>query len=134
MAKIKKQKNKSYQEVRDTWYRKLEKSGFQDIETNEFNLKNDSNIFTKKKTKYHNGGGDAKYEYFYMARQFLNDYKFKNKREEIIWAYWSEGMSVEDIAETLQKTKIFPKKFTRNMVWYTLKPLKEKMLEMYLVK
>ncbi len=130
----KKPKAKSYEDQRELWYKKLSKSGFNDIETNEFNLKSNSNIFTKKSKKYQNGGHDAKYEYFYMARQFLNDYEFESKRQEIIWEYHSEAISITDIRDTLQKAKVIPKTFDHNKVWAVIKELKKIMLEMYLVK
>lgn len=124
----KKPKQPSYQELRETWYKKLTDSGFEDIETNDFNLKSSANKFAKRKNLY------DKSEYFYMARQFLNDYKFESKREQVIWEYWAEGMSVRDIAETLQKTKVVPRSFDRNKVWVIVKHLKGIMLKMYLVK
>jgi hypothetical protein len=128
---VKKQKTKSYKEIREVWYKKLETSGFKDIETNDYNLKTNSNVFAKKRSIK---SQDSKYEYFYMARQFLNDYKFNSRKEQIIWEYWSEGMSVTGIVETLRKTKIVPKNFDNNKAFSIITKLKEIMLDMYLMK
>jgi hypothetical protein len=96
-------KDKNFQKLQQKWYAKLEKSGFKDIEQDEDNLKRWSSDFTTKKflDTY-----EAKADYYYMATQFLNDYKFETQIERVIWEYHAEGISNRNVAKLLKKVKI----------------------------
>lgn len=119
-------KKSEFKELQSIWYAKLSRSGFTDIESDEFNVKRWSyNI--KQDSITHK----AKEEYYQLAERFLNEFKFKNRREKIIWEYHSNGISVRDIADLLTRLISPPNKSTVGAV---VKRLKEIMKDMYLVK
>lgn len=126
----KKQKPKTYPELREVWYKKLKDSGFEDIEADKHNTAGGMGWSNKFKTAETARNWESKREYYSMAGRFLHEYKFKNERERIIWEYWANGLSVRNIAKTLTKVSLV---MTRDKVWRTLKPLIEKMKSMYLV-
>lgn len=105
MKKTKKQPNssQSYEKLKEVWYKKLERSGFEDIEKDEFNLKQYSSRFAEATVvrNWH-----AKSEYYSMAGQFLNNYKFNSRLEKIIWEYHSNGISIRDIVKILKKVRV----------------------------
>lgn len=121
----------SCQALKDKWYGKLDKDEFNDIESDEDNLKVWSSfLFGKNRAGSQFGGWQFKAEYYYMASQFLEQYKFDNNRDKIIWDYHSNGISIAEIAKTLKKVKI---KTTINIVQKTIIRLKLKMYDMYMV-
>lgn len=125
-------KPKTYQELKEVWYKKLKDSGFIDAEINDYgDLAYPSSRFTK--TLIGRLGFYAREEYYNMANKFLNTHKFNSPLEKIIWEYWSNGLSVRNIAVTLQKTKVVNNRFDRNRVWNILKPLIHEMKKIYLV-
>lgn len=93
--------NSEYQKLKKKWYAKLEKSGFHDIEQDDGygNLKDWSHRFARVDALH------ERQEYYIMASRFLNDYKFKNKRDYVIWLYHSEGLSYRDTAAVMQKAR-----------------------------
>lgn len=105
MKKTKKKPSKpqSYEKLKEVWYKKLEKSGFEDIEKDEYNLKQHSSRFAEPVVvrNWH-----AKSEYYSMAGQFLNNYKFASNLEKVIWEYHSNGISMRNIAKLLKRVKI----------------------------
>ena len=116
------------QELREVWYRKLERSGFEDIESDEYKLKQYSQYFCSPVA---NKDREAKSEYYSMAGRFLHDYKFKNNLEKVIWEYHSHAISMRNIAKTLNKTRV--RKFNKDNVHAILKPLIKEMKRLYLV-
>lgn len=110
-----------FKKVKALWYKKLRDSGFEDAESDEFNLKVWSLKFTTPKTVR---DWQAKTEYYYMANHFLNNYKFEAPLDKVIWEYHTNGISVREIAKLLKKVKI---KADRNSVWLIVKKLKSAM-------
>lgn len=100
---MKQKKQQSLKELQDVWYKKLEKSGFQDIEQDTDNLKVWSSVFFLRHSPEQI---QAKQAYYQMASNFLEDHEFKTRREEIIWSYHSEGISYRDISKLLKKVRI----------------------------
>lgn len=129
MPRPKKKRTEDYQSLKKVWYKKLEKSGFQDIEQDEFNLKQYSFRITQAAVRR---SWHASSEYYYMADQFLHNFKFKNNLERIIWEYHANGISMRDIAKLLKKVK-FHKKIHYLDIYYTIKRLTHEMKKMYLV-
>lgn len=119
--------NNEYAKLKKVWYKKLAKSGFEDIETNKEKLKVWSNRFTQQKSV---DSREAKEQYYHMATSFLNSYKFSSQIEKIIWEYHTEGISGRDIAKILKKTKVF--KSNRQTIWLMIKHLKNEMKKMYM--
>lgn len=125
----KKKKPQTLSELREVWYKKLERSGFDDIEATEYRLKRSVHDFTLPVV---NRDWYAKNEYYSMAGLFLNSYKFKSNIEKVIFEYHANGISVRDIAKIISKARVL--KADRNRVWYILKPLIALMKKTYLVK
>ena len=91
-------KTKEFKELQDEWYEKLKKEGFNDIETDEDNLKQwESYIFSR----YDENLIPFKTEYFRLAGQFLHTHKFKSKKLRKMWKYHSEGYSFNEISEKM---------------------------------
>lgn len=96
-------KPSSLKELQDKWYKKLEKSGFQDIESDEDNLKVWSSVFFARHSIEQI---QAKQAYYQMATNFLEDNNFENKRDRIIWEYHANGISYRDISKVLKRVRI----------------------------
>lgn len=114
--------------LKEVWYRKLERSGFKDIEHDENNLIDYSSSFNHNKRSAKDFY--AKSEYYSMAGQFLNEFKFKSKLQKIIWEYHSNGVSARNIAKVLAKTRV--SNLRKSQIWNILKPLVAEMKRMYL--
>jgi hypothetical protein len=112
------------------WYAKLKKSGFNDIEQDEDNLKVwSADKFGPKKALVQNGGWEAKEEYYRLSGWFLNEYQFATKLERLIWEEHDKGISIVDITKMLKKRRV---KTNRDKVWKTIKRLEDTMKSMYL--
>lgn len=98
------------------WYKKLKKSGFNDIEDtnspNEFLNTWDSLYFL---THYSPGQFEAKQKYFTLARQFLEAHVFDTSKEKLIWSLYAEGMSIRGIARKLKLTKYSAHKIVKGL-------------------
>lgn len=107
-------KPKDYKTLRDQWYKKLEKAGFEDIEDVKTDmLKSWSSKFTRVDKDTHRTRAQnslverkAKQRYYQLATYFLNDYAFESNLDKIIWEYHTEGISVRDISRLLKKAKV----------------------------
>ena len=116
-----------YEKLRAVWYKKLEREGFEDIETDENNLKS----WTATKVRRSQDLWQAKEAYYQMAANLLNDYKFESNVEKWIWEYHADGVSVRDIVKLLKRrTKV--SLIGRGLVWTTIKRLEASMKAMYL--
>lgn len=109
------------------WYDKLKQSGFDDIELSDTTLKLGSEQFRRPRSMH---GWQAKAAYYQMASNFLNDHRFDNRLERIIWQYHSEGISVRDIAITLNKAKVH-RKMSKDIVWAIVNRLTKIMKKLY---
>lgn len=121
-------KSNEYEKLKALWYEKLKKSGFKDIEQDEYNLKIWSTQFTQQKSI---NTWQAKESYYNMANKFLHDYTFKSRLDQIIWEYHANGMSVRSIATTLKKARII----NRTGAWiheFVIKRLRADMKRMYM--
>lgn len=116
----------SFKQLQDTWYAKLKKSGFEDIEQDDDNLKFWSSAFYLRRLSPEQM--KALQDYYQMATNFLEEYKFDSKRDQIIWEYHSKGFNDPEIAKLLKKVKI---KLTGMGVRYIVKKYKMKMYDMY---
>lgn len=149
----------AYEKTRDVWYDKLKKSGFKDIEKNEYDLIRSSlplhmsvedNIRKKEELE----------SYYRIADNFLNDYEFtdnitklmksdtyqtvtRRKRlrlvkqansadtiEKIIWEYHTNGLKLLEIVAVLKKVQRYAT--SRSAVYNILRKFKESMKRMYL--
>lgn len=130
-------KCESCNQLKNKWYAKLgdfngPESG--DIEKDEDHLK----IWSADKFRFRHagiqgGGWQAKFEYYQMAERFLNEYKFKESIQEIVWEYHVKGLSEVDIADTFRKLSKRHKYANKNKVAWIIKSHKAKMFDMYLL-
>lgn len=118
-----------FDKLKAKWYKKLEKSGFEDIESSEDRLKSYSNKFARK-DEYMNSVDtwETKAEYYYIAEYFLNTHKFNSKLEKSIWEYHANGISVRNIVNILKKVRIETNKI---VVWDTINRLRKIMRRQY---
>lgn len=112
---------KKFNDLKKKWYDKLSKKGFEDIEQDEVHLKQYSGKTSlSADTQRTNESGQeleldplyylpwtkldetSKYEYYSMCRQFLSTYKFKNKKERIVFELHTEGESIRIIADKVK--------------------------------
>lgn len=121
-----------YERLKKLWYKKLEKSGFVDIEQHETNFRGYRYTGSAKYGKFSKEWQDSKVEYYNMASEFLSNYKFSSPLEQSIWEYHTNGMSLRNIADTLKKAKTSKKSY--DYVWRIVCALRIKMKEMYLAK
>lgn len=117
----------TFQQLKTIWYKKLAKSGFEDIEADENNLKVWSTQLRRARSL---NTMDAKQQYYYMAEQFLNEFNFKSPTSQIIWEYHSNALSIKNIVKLLNKTR--RKKLDHNIVWGEIKTLRKIMFSMYM--
>lgn len=125
---------KEYEELRDKWYAKLKKSGFEDQERDEDTLKvySSDKFGARRQSRSsitQNGGWQAKATYYSMAERYLSEYPFETRREQIIWEYHANAVSVRDIVNLLRKVRI---KMKRTSVWEIIKTHKNKMFALYM--
>lgn len=111
------------------WYKKLkDETDFVDIENADGQLKIQSAFFNGKKSIIQTAS--SRLEYYNMARKFIYDYKFKNKLEKIIWEYHSEGLSLNEIKDTLIKAKVWSG--GKSTVWDIIDRLRNEMKDLYM--
>ena len=102
-----------FKALQKKWYGKLAKQGFEDIE--------DTNREDKPLKSLHNHRFYlipveqrlATESYYEMARQLLNEYKFKNSTHKRIWELHCQGLSrrkiakhIKDLAPTYNQSRI----------------------------
>lgn len=104
------------------WYKKLAKSGFEDIEdTNSQNemLKDWHSL--KFLGPHKKGRFEAQKRYYELACQFLHDHYFETSREKAIWAKHTDGQTIREIAKQ--------HKVSANTIGLILKRLRDVMLD-----
>lgn len=120
----------SYQTLKTVWYAKLKKSGFEDVEKDEYRLKQYAAKFNAQDPGIQYGW-NFKQEYYSMAREFLNHYKFQTTIDKVIWEYHTEGISCRNISKLLKKVKTLVNP-DRNYVFRIISKLKTDMKKAYL--
>lgn len=137
--------NKSFKSLQKQWYKKLEESGFHDIESSEDFLKsysldivqnhdhvaesNSPYIAEKKEgmIKSKSLVREAKMYYYRIAEHFLYYNRFHSKLQKEIWQKHSEGESYRNIAKFLN-TLGLKEKYNKDKVAKIIKKLVIKML------
>lgn len=117
--------SRQFKALKDSWYKKLKKSGFNDIETADGALKKShTDLFSVYHADYGSIYLEAKEEYFRLARQLLHDYKFSTPQQKLVWQLHSEGLSIRTIIKVL-KSKNYPG--YRDLVHGIIKKLSKEM-------
>lgn len=123
--------SKDFNDLQSVWYKKLEESGFNDIEeqypeSNKAFLKTwDSHYF---KSDCHGFYGAEFYrikaDYYYYAAQYLHQGVFDSEIEKEIWSLHSDGFGVRKSAEKLNEKFLGGRPLTRDKVWRIVKRLR----------
>ena len=116
--------SKEYKTLVAKWEKKLEESGLENIEQPDGNLKLWASQFFK--VRYDATVFEAKEQYYRLAGQFLNDYRFEDKLDKQIWKMHAEGMSIRTIVKLRRKGN---KAINRNSIHRRLQELTKTMLE-----
>ena len=127
--KLKVTNRQDYATQKAIWYKKLESSGFEDAERDEYRLKQYSAKFNQAAVR---NSLEAKTEYYSMARRFMYDFKFESYLDKIVWEYHTNGISYRNIVRLLKNVKvsITPNKDNINAI---INRLEHKMKLLYLV-
>lgn len=93
--------------LRDTWYERLEASGFEDIEKH---LSKTPNTLLKQFAAFQFNEHDpdtyaAKQNYFYLAAHFLSSHSFEKEEHRQVWELHAAGLSFRRIAQALSTSK-----------------------------
>lgn len=114
--------SKEFKDLNAKWRKKLEKSGFEDIENDRGELRSsDSSEYIRNFDPIAAG---AKEEYFRRAGFFLYEYKFETELERRIWELHVEGASIREIVRILKKRGL--KKIYKRRIHELLKPMVKK--------
>lgn len=115
-------KTKQFRDLKSSWYSKLKKTGFEDIEATETRLRNVGSSWHHELRRHDKDKIEAKENYYRLAGQFTYDNVFKDELEKHIWGLHAEGYSIREIA------KILKKKTYKDHVHQTLQALEKKMI------
>lgn len=91
-------KTSKFKSLQKKWYKKLDKEGFEDIETADGGLKAPTHPRT---IAYAMKDKEEREAYYSIARDFLNSYKFSDDTEQSIWELHCEGIGYKTIAKQL---------------------------------
>lgn len=92
--------SKKFKELKTKWYKKLEKSGFNDIEQANGNLK-DFHSFRFKSKKIKNVFFETQ-RYYELASQLLHTYPFPDRTSKKIWKLHASGESNLAISDLMK--------------------------------
>lgn len=103
-----------FKKLNAKWSKKLEKSGFEDIEqpadfksgAPDGNLKKWSASFFSNPSRFDAAKYEAKEEYYRLAGQFLHEHRFSHRDEKALWEMHSEGLSIDSIVSMFKAKKI----------------------------
>lgn len=116
---------KEFKALLGKWNKKLEKEGFEDIETTDGRLKGISHADFFK-AHYNRTTDQAKEEYYRYAGYFLYEHKFSSELERKIWELHIEGVGIREIVILLKKRNY---KVYKRKVHELLRPMVELLLE-----
>lgn len=131
MPRKKLTEQEKFERLKAKWYKKLKQTGFEDIEKDESHLKRSSQSYHKDMNRI---GYDwrSRAQYFQMATNFLNEYRFVDDFEKNIWMYHSEGLTVVNISEILKKVYKKKRASGRDVVDRAIQRLRKSMFSLYL--
>lgn len=109
----------TFEQEKDWWYRRIALKGFEDIEQPDGMLKVwHSRLYThhffsakgftgaKRRIDDEAAVFQAKCDYWRLAEHMLVDHKFNSSQEKKIWKLHSDGLSIREIVDELNKKKI----------------------------
>ncbi len=95
-------RSKEFKELQAKWYAKLKKTGFEDLEQNEYSLRLFHSTYFSDSRRNDPQVVAAKLEYYRLAGHFLYDHKFENALERTIWQMHADGKSIRTIEKVLK--------------------------------
>lgn len=93
-------KNKDFASLQAEWTKKLEKSGFVDIEQPDGRLKTHATTRLRATTQIRYESNE---QYFRLAGFFYYDHEFVNHKEKQIWFLHSNGVPIRESVRRLRK-------------------------------
>ncbi len=121
-------KSKEFKDLSKEWAKKLKKSGFEDIETSDGNLRVYDSYKLFQSGPRHCMTPDwiaAKESYYRSAEHFLNRHVFNSPVERKIWALHSEGVSIRNILKVVKSKSITNKSIVHQIVRKLVKEMKD---------
>lgn len=128
--------SKEFKKLQQLWYKKLEKNGFDDIESKV--LSNKTLIPYLRSTPEHEVNRSTnkskvyliaqKQDYFRAVGHFLYDHKFTNEVERLIWEYHSDGKSLRETSSLLKNHRI---KIAYTQVKEIIQKIRKQMFDYY---
>ncbi len=132
--KKKQPKAKTLEELQVEWYAKIKDADptWRDIERDENTLKEYS---TSRRNSAHMTvlNWQANAQYYQMASDFLNDYRFDNAFEKTVWMYHSEGLSKYEISRIFRKLNPKKRGYGTDKMYLVVVRLRKSMFAMYLL-
>lgn len=98
-------KTKKFKSLKEKWYKKLEKSGFEDIEDNSLEEPLIKDWHSRRFKKWPKEVFDFRLKYYADARSLLHTYAFESELHKRIWELHSEGWSLRDIEQEIGEYK-----------------------------
>lgn len=86
-----------FKRLNKEWQKKLEESGFEDIEKSDNDFIRQHQVFTADKVQSEGGR-----EYYLLCQKILREYDFKDNLHRLIFELHTEGKSVREISTFLQ--------------------------------
>lgn len=115
-------KTQDYKKLKHLWYKKLKASGFVDIEYEHNATRQNAADFRRKGFR---DTIESKREFYELANVFLHVHKFESNLNKTIWEYYSNGISIRNIAKLLKTARI--KRMKKSHVGQIVKHYKELM-------
>jgi hypothetical protein len=104
-------KEKTYAQLRAEWYKKLEKSGFQDAEDDQGRLKvYHSSKFMDASFTQTPEQMELTQAYYSMAGELLAEFPWKDRTHKTIWEFHCEGKTLLEICALLPTKRRRPLK------------------------
>lgn len=122
--------SKEFKKLQNTWYKKLEKDGFDDLERrgvpDEWIRHGGRIRVTDANFSYEKM--ESQTDYYRIVGFFLHDHTFENEFQKQIWTYHAEGISIRDMVNLFEKNGIdtYRDKINRELI-----ELKKLMLKRY---
>lgn len=100
-------KSKEFEKLKAEWYKRLEKSGFKDIEQDEDTLKKTTYERLYKRDMIRLPFTQRYYE---LATHLLQTFKFESSTDRAIWSHHANGKTVREIMERTDKSRFLVQK------------------------
>jgi hypothetical protein len=118
----------SFLKLKAKWDKKLARSGFVDIEKEDFLKWSPAQAMTRTAMHQDRSLDESKQEYFRLAGHFLYDYKFPNKQDKFIWTQHCEGISIDTMFSLLKREGLRP---VRDRIRKSIERSRHEMYKMY---